>query len=423
MDKLRKFLIALTSSIQAGKIYSTHHPRFKEFLESSFQSLQDIFRDQEELAVGVVEGEIASGKEVFFDLSEKLKPLLSYLEERGIERFSADRSVTEDEWQKFICFLALPRGKSTGDPNEYLMLDGVRNIRAGKIQVPSVLAARSQVTSERQYESALASLSTSIQKILNQDKLDAVESKYLVFTLMETFHGFHQELLGFPSIRMQDRLLLPHFLNTAILATFFATSLGFSRDDVLDIGVAALYHDVGRVGPRREGQFAGDGHSLRGARVLLAQREAIGPMPAIVAFEHHLRYDLKGSKRLSYPNPLHPVTRLISVCDIYDELYQKRFKRRQFTSQRIYEIMTKGRGSRFDPEYVDSFYRIMGVWPLGMHVVLSDGRVAVVRKINEADIFSPVVETLDVPEKRKLIDLASSKEKLIVCTDVPISFG
>ena len=84
-----------TSAIQAGKIYSAEHPRFKEFAEKSFQSLQEIFEDREELAVGVVEGEVACGKEIFFDLSQKLKPLLVYLEERGIERFSVQRMVAE----------------------------------------------------------------------------------------------------------------------------------------------------------------------------------------------------------------------------------------------------------------------------------------------------------------------------------------
>ncbi len=413
----------MCSSIQAGKIYSAEHPRFKEFLEASFRSLQEIFRDQEELAVGVVEGEIASGKEVFFDLSEKLRPLLAYLEERGIEKFTVNRAVAEEEWRKFVSFLALPRGRVTGDPHEYLVLQGIRNIRAGKIEIPLPVEATAQATREKQYEWALASLSTSVQKILNREKLDEVESKYLVFTLIEAFHGCHQELLGFPSVRRQERLFLPHFLNTAVLATSLATSLGYSEEDVLEIGVAALYHDVGRMGLSPGAPFLRDGHSLRGAWLLLSQREALGSLPAVVAFEHHLRYDLKGTRQLSCPRALHPATCLISICDIYDELYQKRVKRRQFTSLRIYEVMTRGRGTRFDPEYFDSFYRNMGVWPVGMHVVLSDGRLAVVRRINEADIFSPLVETIDTPDKKETIDLASLKEKLSICEEVFAPFG
>lgn len=399
----------LTSSIQAGKIYSAGHPRFEEFLATSFQSLQAILEEREELAVGVVDSEVACGKEIFFDLSQKLKPLLAYLEERGIERFSVRRGVAEEEWRKFVSFLALPRGQKVGDPHEYLVLQGVRTIRAGKMEVPSSLSVPVHVTLARQYESALASLAASVEKILNREKLDAVESRYLVFSLIETFHGRHQELLSFSSAITKDHPLFPHFLNTAILATSFASRLGFSRDDVLDIGVAALYHDVGRLNRPGEVKPAGNWHSLLGACLLLEQKEAVGALPAVVAFEHHLRYDLKGPRRLSYVKPLHPVTQLVSVCDIYDELYQKRAKRKQFTPLRIHEMMTRGRGSRFDPEYLDSFYRNMGVWPVGMVVLLSDGRRAVVRRVNEADIFSPQVEVIDPPDKKEWVDLAAVK--------------
>lgn len=413
MDKLRKFLTDLTSAVQAGKIYSARHPRFKEFLASSFESLRAILEDQEEVAVGVVEGEVACGKEVFFDLSQKLKPLLIYLEERGIERFSISRGVVEEEWRKFVSFLALPRGQAMGNPHEYLVLQGVRSIRAGRIEAPAPLDIRAQVTLEKQYESALASLARSVEKILNREKLDAIESRFLVFNLMEAFHSRHQELFGFSLAAKKERLLFPHFLNTALLAMSFAARLGFSRDDVLDIGVASLYHDVGRL-DRGEGQPLGDYHSLFGACLLLEQKEAVGVLPAVVAFEHHLRYDLKGSSSLSYRKTLHPVTRLVSICDIYDELYQKRMTRRQFTPPRIHEIMVRGKGSRFDPEYLDKFYRNMGVWPVGMAVLLSDGRKAVVRKVNEENIFSPQVEVIDPPERKEWIDLAVMKDKITI---------
>lgn len=411
MDKLRQFLTDFTSVIQAGKIYPADHPRFREFLEKSYQSLRDILQDQEELAVGIVEGELTSGKEVFFDLSQKLKPLPSYLEERGIQRFSVDRAVAAEEWQKFVTFLSLPRGQVTGDPHEYLALHGVDNIRAGKIEAPS-LAARDRIRPEKQYEAGLASLLLAVQKIQAREELDPVESRYLVFSLMEAFPGSHLELLGFAATWEKDRWLFSHLLNTAILTAVFASRLGFSREEVLDIGVAGLYHDIGRVGQAGSGRPSRDNHSLLGACALLRQREGLGRLPAVVAFEHHLPCDLKSRRPLASLTTLHPATRLVSICDIYDELYQKWRLRKHFTPPRIHEIMVRRRGSRFDPEYLDSFYRIMGVWPVGLRVTLTDGRLAVVRKLNEQDIFNPQVEVVDPPDRKEWIDLAERKEKV-----------
>jgi putative nucleotidyltransferase with HDIG domain len=414
LDKLRQFLTDFSSAIQAGKIYSVEHPRFKEFVSKSFQTLQEIFRDQEELAVGVVEGEVACGKEIYFDLSQKLRPLLTYLEDRGIERFWVHQALREEEWTKFIGYLALPRGQAVADAYEYLTLEGIENIRAGKIEVPAPAGKESSASRARQYEFSAAALSQSIGKILGKEKLDPVEARFLVFSLMENFWGSHQELLSIFSVRHKDRLIFLHLLNTAILAMFFSSRLGFPRDEVLDIGLAALFHDIGKLAQPGDEQGRELSHALLGAEMLLPQTESLGQLAAVVAFEHNLGCGPKSRSRLSFPRQPNPATSLVSVCDIYDEMYQKRATREFFTPLRIYEVMAGRKGTFFDPEYLDSFYRIMGVWPVGLIISLSDGRVAVARKANEQDIFCPQVEVIDPPEKKEWLDLAERKGELAI---------
>lgn len=416
MDKLRQFLTDFTSAIQAGKIYSVEHPRFKEFVDKSFQDLRAIFEGQEELTVGVVEGEIACGKEIFFDLSQKLRPLLTYLEDRGIERFWVHQALREEEWTKFIGYLALPRGSAVGDAYEYLVLEGIENIRAGKIEVPAAAGKESSTSRARQYEFSAAALSQSIGKILEKEKLDPVEARFLVFSLMENFWGSHQELLSIFAVRQKDRLIFLHLLNTAILAMFFSSCLGFPRDEVLDVGLAALFHDIGKLAQSGDEQARELGHALLGAELLLPQTDSLGQLPAVVAFEHNLGCGLKSRSRFTFPRQPHPATLLISICDIYDEMYQKRASREFFTPLRIHEVMAGQKGSFFDPEYLDSFYRIMGVWPVGLIVSLDDGRKAVVRKANSQDIFSPQVEVVDPPERREWLDLAERKGELAIRT-------
>ncbi len=414
MDKLRQFLTDFTSAIQAGKIYSTEHPRFKEFVTKSFQDLRAIFEGQDELTVGVVEGEIACGKEIFFDLSQKLRPLLAYLEDRGIERFWVHQALGEEEWAKFIGYLALPRGSAVGDAYEFLVLEGIENIRAGKIEAPRAAGEKGPGSRARQYEFSVAALSQSVGKILEGEKLDPVEARFLVFSLMENFWGSHQELLSIFAVRKKDRLIFLHLLNTAILAMFFSSHLGFPRDEVLDIGLAALFHDIGKLAQPGDDKARELDHTLLGAEMLLSQVESLGQLPAVVAFEHHLGCGPRSRPRLSFGRRPLPATLLISVCDIYDEMYQKRASREFFTPLRIYEVMNAQKGSLFDPEYLDSFYRNMGVWPVGLIVSLNDGRVAVVRKENPQDIFCPQVEVVDPPEKREWLDLAERKDALAI---------
>jgi len=55
----------------------------------------------------------------------------------------------------------------------------------------------------------------------------------------------------------------------------------------------------------------------------------------------------------------------------------------------------------------------MGVWPIGTLVLLNDSRVAVVRQVNEDEIFLPRVEVL-YPQKGEQIDLRMTNGRLFI---------
>ena len=55
---------------------------------------------------------------------------------------------------------------------------------------------------------------------------------------------------------------------------------------------------------------------------------------------------------------------------------------------------------------------IMGVWPVGTIVSLTDKSVAIVREENEDDIFSPKVEVVFPFDKSGPLDLRMKKEEL-----------
>jgi hypothetical protein len=87
----------------------------------------------------------------------------------------------------------------------------------------------------------------------------------------------------------------------------------------------------------------------------------------------------------------------------------------------IYAIMVRQKGKKFSPELLDKFFKIMGVWPKGTIVLLSDGRIAIVREEND-DIFSPIVEIVSDTSKES-INLALKKEVKIQRSLNPFSEG
>jgi HD-GYP domain-containing protein (c-di-GMP phosphodiesterase class II) len=211
----------------------------------------------------------------------------------------------------------------------------------------------------------------------------------------------------------------------AILAMHFSSKMGFIKDDVLDIGIASLFHDIGKMYISRqlirkadkltEEEFARiRSHTIIGAELLLKYVDTLGVLPVVVAFEHHIKYNLKGYPKLSFPRKPHTASMIVSICDVYDALSERRGYKIDYSPDFVYNLMIKDKGESFEPRLLDRFFKIMGVWPIGSLVCLSDGRIAVVRDENEDNIFSPKVEVIDPPEKKEFLNLKDTQHSLKV---------
>ncbi len=418
-EKVKETLTNFISAIQAAKIYTTEHPKFNEFADKAYKSLLEILQDKPELIIGIIQGELAFEHDIFFDMSQKLRPLIDYLQERGIERAVFLQSLQRDELVKFLFYLTTPREKAQRDAEEYFHSQGIKNIAVGKIKAPSpelkkkVKKIRSYV---RQYENSLEKVRDHLDAVVDQKELDFLELRFDVFNFLENLMGIYQEFLDLTTFRRKDLITFVHLLNVTILSMFVSSKLGYSKDDVIDVGIASLFHDIGKLfisrkitqkeGKLDEKEFEiMKHHTVLGTELLFRYIDTLGILPVVVSFEHHLRYDLRGYPKVSFPQKLHPVSLIVSVCDVYDALSQRRSYKKSFPPLKIYEIMASEKGKLFDPELLDKFFRLMGVYPVKSIVALSDKRIAVVREQNEADILHPKVEVVSPKKKRGFVDL------------------
>lgn len=426
VERIKIALLNLSSAIQAGKIYSKDHPSFQEFIVRAFKALHEILSRKKELVIGIVEDELAWEGEIFFSLSQKLNALVLYLQEKAIERVVFLPDLNEEELSSFIHFLIDREQKGTADAHEYLTTIGVRNIRAGKIRAlatqPAAAKDPSKVKKKRK-DKTVRNVSQIIENVLNEEDVDYLELKFNVLNYMEDYLGRRQELTDLVSIKKKDLSTFLHLLNVSIISMYVSSKLGYSQEDVLNLGIAGLFHDIGKLAISRrilkkptkldEDEFYKmKHHTTQGAEILVKYTDAVGILPAVVAYEHHLRCDMKGYPRLAHPRKPHTASMIISMCDVYDALAQRRTYKKDFPPKKIYNIMIDGKGTSFDPELIEAFFRVLGVWPIGTIVSLSNRKIAIVRQTNEKDIFSPIIEVIHPKKSREVIDLAEEKTKL-----------
>jgi putative nucleotidyltransferase with HDIG domain len=166
------------------------------------------------------------------------------------------------------------------------------------------------------------------------------------------------------AIENHDPTISGHSKSMVRLAERTAEKLGCSRVEVQTIGLAALLHDVGKIGIpdsilKKPGPLSGEEwdvlktHPVIGAEVVLAVSKLRG-VSAII-HSHHERFD-----GLGYPNGLKGSwipfgSRILSVVDAYDAMTSGRIYRRSRPHEQAIEEIVRCSEMYFDPVVIEAF--------------------------------------------------------------------
>jgi len=417
LNKIQDALKSIFSCLQTSKIYGVAHPMFMKSLDSAYANLQSILIDRPKLAIGIIGEELAFEKEIFFDLGKLMHPSILYLKERNIERIIFLRGLSKEELRIFIGFLARPKEDFQKDPQILLNLAGVEHINIGKIKVDdNQYQPTFRPTQPNLYESSTEKASQALEGILNSEKIDHLALKFSLSNILESLSSQHLELLKLATVKRYDVQTYAHMLNVSIFSMYFSSRLGFNKEDVLNIGIAAMFHDIGKLYISRkilhkpsqlsDQEFGSiKSHAILGAEIMLKYVDNLGILPVVISFEHHLRYDSSGYPRLPLLKKQHIASLIVSICDVYDALSQRRGYKQDYSPDVIYNIMNREKGTYFDPQLLDKFFGFIGFWPVGSVVALNDGSIALVKEQNELDIRRPKIEIVSPLDKKRLVDL------------------
>ncbi len=165
---------------------------------------------------------------------------------------------------------------------------------------------------------------------------------------------------------VEDPLSWPaaHAYNTAVLSLMLTIPLGLDEEARLDLGLAAVLHDLGKVDMAPElvhQELALEGepwelvpdHPRRGLELLLRTSE-LPPIVPIVAFEHHLEMDGGGFPSLPEPRPPHPAAALVAVAERFDILHTVRAPRGVVARDSLGAVLEQLAGATLDPFMVQT---------------------------------------------------------------------
>ena len=176
-------------------------------------------------------------------------------------------------------------------------------------------------------------------------------------------------LLVLVPMKRYDQYTYTHAINVSLLTCYQASKLGFPPEDIKEIGLAAMLHDIGKLfiplkilnkrGPLSEKEWeVVQNHPIEGAKLLL-EAEGITPLAIEVAYEHHMKYDLSGYPKPKYRKQINIVSQMTSISDFYDALVSRRPYRKPLSHEDAIQLIYWKSGTDFNPKLVSNFIAIL----------------------------------------------------------------
>ena len=396
----------LTSAVRGIQLYAPDHPLVVRNIETMLETLRQVHATEPSLAIGLVEGEVVVADVPLPKGASAMGGLIQKLRAADIERITIDREVSPDELSTFIKALAaLPAKKDpAADADVEPALPTLPHIRVGRItsQEDEGIAADMAVI-RRLYTDSVESAEGLWDAAQSEGTADVKAARLVVDDLAETADQNRSALVALTAMKSYDNYTFTHMVNVSILTMGQARALGIEGPLLREFGLSALMHDIGKVrtptdilnkpDKLSDEEFAiMRRHVVDGAEIL-RQTPEMPMMAPIVAFEHHRRVDGTG-----YPNvkraSLNLATMLCSISDIYDAMRSQRAYQEAFPTERILAILKQKDGTQFDQHLVRRFVQLIGIYPPGNLVRLSNGAIAVVVSVHAPDPYHPKVRIL-----------------------------
>jgi len=254
---------------------------------------------------------------------------------------------------------------------------------------------------------------------------DADKAKKTVSECLDSILRNPDALMWLGKVRNVDSRVADHSLNVAIVAIAFARYLGLPEEDLKDIGLCGLLHDIGKMKVPPEILNKGNllnaqeedvlkGHPLHGRNILMSNRSLFNGATD-VAHCHHEHLDGSG-----YPRGLKEVgisfyTRIISIVDLYDRYTSASANEQAKSSLDALRYLYSKRGTHYDDKLVLQFIQCIGLYPPGSIVELKNGEVGIVISTNYQNRRLPKVLMLLDKDKqqqnKRIMNLGNEKHQ------------
>jgi len=158
-----------------------------------------------------------------------------------------------------------------------------------------------------------------------------------------------------------------HVKRVAKYSKLLALLYGLSEEEAEMLKQASPMHDIGKIAIpdavlNKPGRFNEeerkimDTHAQLGYEMLKGSNRTLLKASAIVAREHHEKWDGSGYPQKKKAQEIHIYGRITALADVFDALGSDRVYKKAWDDERIFNLFKEERGKHFDPKLIDIFF-------------------------------------------------------------------
>lgn len=325
-------------------------------------------------------------------------------------------------------------GSDVGEDAEAARKDVAAEVLRLRLQKSNFLSAqqRSLAVCERRFGAALREHKLIVTQLDSKPHEAMQQSLALVNSFVGELQGEGESAIRLLSEGMGDKASM-HPVNVTIISLLLGRAMSLSAGEMVDLGMAAFLHDIGKSQLPDRVRWPEDNFSSAENRmyqehvslgVALGQRMELTPGALQAIAQHHEMIDGSGfPARLKGLNLSLP-SKILALVNRYDSLCNPSRPASAMTPHEALSLIFAQLRSRFDSVVLNAFIRMMGVYPPGSVVQLVDDRYALVVSINSSRPLKPrvIVHDPSVSKHEALIlDLENCPELGIRRSLKPVS--
>jgi HD-GYP domain-containing protein (c-di-GMP phosphodiesterase class II) len=288
-----------------------------------------------------------------------------------------------------------------------------------------------KVNARNAYAKVGGSVGTLTQSVREGGTVNFKQARRAIQNIIDLMADDEASVLGLTTLRCHDQYTHNHSVNVSLLSMALANRAGYPKVELADLGLAALFHDMGKSTIPMEvlnkpGEFTDEdwvamrNHPAEGV-LSLSKMRGITNLPgrmAAASFEHHMNLDFSGYPKLTVPWTISLTGRILTIADCYDAMTSSRVYRREpMSPSKVLNMMLSKSGKAFDAVLLKLFVNCVGIIPIGSLVMIETSELAVVLKpaIDKTNAERPFVKIITDPQGNSVdhgreIDLTEKDE-------------